>query len=281
VHTAGPLSFFWPQAFLGSHFAPAFFFLSRERRQALKILYAAFRLLDDTVDKPSGDPLPVLNAWRQFFETQDPRTLQEVGHESIGAALESVIKTYDIHKDSLLDFVTYGVESDLKTKRFETPMDTERYCYGVAGTVGVACLPIFGVPWQDAKEFAIRLGITIQWINVVRDVGVDADMGRIYLPQEHLEKYGVLEGDLLARRASTDFLKLMRYEGDVARGHYRRAMELMPKKWERELLPARIMGSIYMKLLAKIEKHNYPVLSKKVTLNIVEKGTATWNAVWS
>ncbi len=160
-------------------------------------------------------------------------------------------------------------------------MDTERYCYGVAGTVGVACLPIFGVPWQEAKEFAIRLGIAVQWINTIRDVGVDADMGRIYLPQEHLENFGVLEGDLLARRPSAGFLELMRYEGDVARGHYRRALELMPKKWERELLPARIMGSIYMKLLAKIEKHNYPVLSKKITLNIVEKGTATWNAVWS
>ena len=171
--------------------------------------------------------------------------------------------------------------SDLTVKRFETPMDTERYCYGVAGTVGVACLPIFGVPSAEAKEFAIRLGITVQWINLIRDVGVDAEMGRIYLPQDHLEKFGCTEADVLARRATPEFMNLIRYEAEVARGHYRRAMELLPRKWEKELLPARIMGSIYRKLLAKIEKHNYPVLSKKITLNLIEKGTATCKAVWS
>lgn len=281
VHTAESPSVYWPQAFLGSHFAPAFFFLSSERRRALKALYAMFRLLDDAVDKEGGDPRPLLEAWKRFFETPDANLLRPFGQEQIASAMELVVKKYEIHKLSLIDFISYGVMTDLTQKRFETPMDTERYCYGVAGTVGVSCLPIFGVPWQEAKEYAIRLGITVQWINVIRDVGVDAAMGRIYLPQDHLEKFGCKEDDIFARRMTPQFLELMKFEADVARSHYRRAMELMPRKWEKELLPARIMGAIYLKLLAKIEKHNYPVLNKKTSLNLFEKAIATLNAIWS
>jgi phytoene synthase len=112
-------------------------------------------------------------------------------------------------------------------------------------------------------------------------VGVDADMNRIYLPLEHVEKFGCRTEDILAHRSTPQFAELIRYEAEVARAHYRRAQELLPLKWKRELLPARIMGEIYLKLLAKIEKHEYPVLTKKIKLNLFEKGIATLNAIRS
>lgn len=281
MHTAESPSFFWPQAFLGSHFAPAFLFLTPERRQGLKVLYAVFRVLDDVVDKPGKDPRPILEAWRSFFESLDVELLRPFGHEKIGAAYVLVSKRFDIKLFAMVDFISRGVLVDTISNRFETPMDTEGYCYGVAGTVGVACLPIFGVPSEEAKDFAVRLGITVQWINLIRDVGVDADMNRIYIPQDHLERFGCAETDILAHHETSAFKELIRYEASVARGHYKRALELMPRKWEKELLPARIMGSIYMKLLAKIEKHDYPVLTRKITLGVLDKGIATWKAVWS
>lgn len=280
MHTANSHSVFSPQAFLGSHFAPAFYFLTPDRRRALKILYAFFRELDDAVDSGGGDPRPLLEAWKNYFETSDSAALLSLNQKNLLDELEVVIKMYDIPRFSLIDFISIGVMTDTKNSRFETPMDLERYCYGVAGTVGVACLPIFGVPWQEAKDFAVRLGIAVQWINSVRDVGVDAKMGRIYLPLDHLENFGCRQEDVLARRSTPEFAALIRHETEVARSHYHRAMELMPKKWEQQLLPARIMGTIYMKLLAKIEKHNYPVLTKKISLNIFEKGTATLKEVW-
>src|SRR6185503_15651496 len=89
-----------------------------------------------------------------------------------------------------------GVAVDLSQNRFQTPLELEGYCYGVAGTVGLACLPIFGVPVEEGKNFALRLGIAIQWINTIRDVGVDAKMGRIYLPLDHLDQFGYTEADL-------------------------------------------------------------------------------------
>ncbi len=169
----------------------------------------------------------------------------------------------------------------MSKNRFETPLDTEGYCYGVAGTVGVACLPIFGVPWQEAKDFAVRLGIGIQWINIIRDVAVDARMGRIYIPQDHLKKFECPEADLLGERSSRTFRNLIRYETEVARSHYRRANELLPEKWKEALRPACVMGEIYMKLLAKIEKHHYAVLEKRIHLNFFEKAATAWQVLRS
>jgi phytoene synthase len=281
-HTANPPSVAWPLAFWSSHFAPAFYFLTPDRRRALKIVYAVFRVIDDAVDKKeAGDPAPFLAAWKNCFETLDPSGLEPFGHGELAVDFVAVSKQFDIPMFSFLDFLRQGVGVDLARNRFETPMDTESYCYGVAGTVGIACLPIFGVPWQEAKDYAVRLGVTVQWINSIRDVGVDAAMDRIYLPQDHLEKFGCSAVDILEGRPTEAFSKLMRYEGEVARSHYRRAQELLPEKWRRELLPARIMGEIYMKLLAKIEKHEYPVLTKKIKLNLIEKGIVTWKTVRS
>jgi phytoene synthase len=266
--------------FLKSHFAPAFFFLSPERRRALQTVYGFFRLLDDAVDAAGGaDPTPFLDAWRSALKTRTPDPVRPWGAEPLGRELLKTIETFQIPIEPLVDFIDNGVAVDLSQNRFETAMDTERYCYGVAGTVGIACLPIFGVPVAEARDFAVRLGVTVQWINTIRDVGIDARMNRIYLPQDHLDRFGCPPADLLAQKPSDAFLALMRHEAEVARGHFRRAAELSPERWRRELRPARIMGQIYLDLLEKIERAGFPVFTKRVSLNIVEKAASTWRAL--
>lgn len=190
----------------------------------------------------------------------------------------SVMKTFDIPRKALIDFIDKGVSADLEPARFQTPMDTESYCYGVAGTVGLACLPIFGVPWRDAEAYAVRLGIAVQWVNSVRDVGADARLGRVYLPQDHLSDVGYPESSLMAGETPAAFYRLMELETRIARSHFARAGELLPGRWRRELLPARIMGGIYLKLLEKLEQQKYPVFTRKVSLSWMEKAQATWNA---
>lgn len=265
--------------YLHSHFAPAFFFLSRERREALKCLYELCRVLDDAVDLPRENPGEYLAAWRQALESSNVDVLRPFGQEKLADKFLAESKKYDIPLFSILDLIDKGVGVDLHQNRFQTPMDTESYCYGVAGTVGIACLPVFGVPWEQAKNFAVRLGIAIQWTNIIRDVGVDAKMGRIYLPLDHLEKFECTEKDFLAQSPKKGFLELMTYEGVVARSHYKRAEELMPLEWKQQLLPARIMGKIYLKLLEKLEAQRYPVFTKRISLNVFEKVGATLSAI--
>lgn len=254
-----------------SHFAPAFLFLSAERRQALKTLYAVCRTLDDAVDVGIPDKEGFLAAWKQVFESQESNAVDPFGQRGLATDFLEAADKFGIPLSAMVELIDKGVAVDLKQNRFQTAMDTEAYCYGVAGTVGLACLPIFGVPAGEAKLFAIRLGIAVQWTNIIRDVGVDAAAGRIYLPLDHLELFGYTEQDLLSRKNSSTFQALMHHEYAVAQDHYLRALELMPRFWAKPLLPARIMGGIYARLLEKIKSRDFPVFESKVRLNFMEK----------
>ncbi|MBV9080048.1 MAG: phytoene/squalene synthase family protein [Elusimicrobia bacterium] len=265
--------------FFRSHFAPAFYVLPRDRRHALRIVYGFFRKLDDAVDVERSSPGEYLDAWRVALRDSDSTGLAAWGEEKAAAELLDVVSRFGVPISALEDFIEKGVAVDLERNRFQTPMDTERYCYGVAGTVGIACLPIFGVPVDEAKDFAVRLGIAVQWINTIRDVAVDARMNRIYLPQDHLDEFGCREDDILRLRRTPEFDALIRHEAGVARSHYRRALDLLPIRWERQLRPARIMGRIYIDLLSKIERRGFPVFTKRISLNIVEKAVSTWRAL--
>jgi phytoene synthase len=267
-------------SYKSSHFAPAFFFLSAERRRALKILYAACRALDDAVDHGHDDARGFLDAWKECVTTRQPGALEKYGQADLGREFIEVFERYKLPEFAFIDLIDKGVARDLIPARFQTPLDTEDYCYGVAGTVGLLCLPIFGVPWEEAKDFAVRLGIAVQWVNTIRDVGVDAKMGRIYLPLDHLEQFGYTESELFALKNTPEFDLLIRHEATVARSHYKRAMELFPERYRRDLLPARVMGQIYMKLLDKLERVSFPVLSKKVTLNGLERIAAAWKGFY-
>lgn len=258
-----------------SHFWPAFFFLPRDRRKALKILYAVCRVIDDAVDVGHPNVEAFLDAWRHLFSNKNCSKLEPFGYVSLGEQFLIISESLGIPLTVMTDLIDQGVAVDLKPHRFETPMDLERYCYGVAGTVGIACLPIFGVPVDVGRNFAIRLGIAVQWINIVRDVGFDASVGRIYLPLEHLELFGYTEHDLLQRKLSPEFIQLLNHEASVARSHYHRAMELLPESYTRSLVPARIMGRIYLDLLEKCSGQGFPVFEKKIRLNWVEKARAT------
>jgi 15-cis-phytoene synthase len=269
----------WTNAHRRSHFSPAFLFLGQKQREALKRLYAVCRVVDDAVDVGCEDPETFLSDWVRVFTTKDPSVVQRYGQDTLAKEFLSAAEEFQIPLDVMVELIEKGVSVDLHRNRFGTPMETESYCYGVAGTVGIACLPIFGVPVQEAKDFAVRLGIAIQWINLIRDVGVDSRLGRIYLPLDHLEQFGYTPDDLIAHKNGAGFQALMKHEVSLARSHFKRAMELMPIKWKKELLPARIMARIYLKLLDKIEKKNFPVFQEKIQLNALEKFWTAWQTV--
>jgi len=264
--------------FRTSNFAPAFLFLPADRQHALRNLYAVFRVLDDAVDQGHPEAKKILTAWQEFVRQKDPQLVAPFGHQELAQGLLVGVKEYGIELFPVSDMISKGLEVDLAEGRFQTPMDLESYCYGVAGTVGLSCLPIFGVPLQEAKDFAIRLGTAVQWINIIRDVGQDAGRGRIYLPLDHLEQFGYTEKDLFEKKDNKAFHDLLLYEAQVARSHYKRAMDLIPPQWFDQLLPARIMGHIYLALLKKIERKGFPVLLTQVRLTLLDKLQATFRA---
>lgn len=252
------------------NFYYSFLTLPRDRRQAMCALYAFMRVTDDLGDSdaPAETRAAQLAGWRDSLlracdtgESEHP----------VLPALADVVRTYGIPLRYLLDVIA-GVEMDLVPAAYQTFEELARYCYHVAGAVGLACIHLWGFHDQRALEAAIDCGTAFQLTNILRDLGEDADHGRTYLPAEDLDRFKLTPAELTAAgRSALDsderFLQLMRFEVERARGYYTRARALFdyldpPGK---PILEA--MLRIYGGLLDEIERRRYDVFSRRVSLS--------------
>lgn len=162
-----------------------------------------------------------------------------------------------------------GVEMDLTTTRYATFEQLSLYCYRVASVVGLICLHVFGTTSPRAQDYAVNLGMAFQLTNILRDLGNDAECGRVYLPQEDFTRFGYREEDLLQRRYKPEFTELMIYEVGRAKEFYAkaaRALESLPREERQALTVAEIMRGVYSRILQRIEQSGYRVLGDRVTL---------------
>ena len=162
-----------------------------------------------------------------------------------------------------------GVEMDLTTTRYATFDQLSLYCYRVASVVGLICLHVFGTTSPRAQDYAVNLGMAFQLTNILRDLGNDAECGRVYVPQEDLARFAYREEDLLHRRYKPEFTEFMRFEVGRAKEFYAkaaRALDSLPRAERRALTVAEIMRGVYSRILHRIEQSGYRVLGDRVTL---------------
>ena len=254
----------------------AFVVLPKPQREAIIAVWDFCRAVDDVVDEPdvpgpgsgvqgagSGGRGPeglraALNDWRAELDqcyTGAPATPQ-------GIALQPWIRRFDLSRQPFADLID-GVEMDLDRSRYNTFDDLREYCWRVASTVGLICIEIFGQRSERAREYAVTLGIALQLTNILRDVGGDAERGRIYLPQDDLRRFGCSDDDLAAGRLSK-LRGLLAFEAARARQYYGQAAALLDGLDARALVSAEIMGRIYRETLDRIEVAGYDVFSERI-----------------
>ncbi|MBI1804401.1 MAG: presqualene diphosphate synthase HpnD [Ignavibacteriae bacterium] len=246
-----------------SSFDFSFSFLPREQREALKTVYAFCRTTDNIVDN-AGDVesnLHRLQRWRKELE----KALAGKSDYSLLNQLSSVAKRFHIPVEHFYELMR-GVEMDLTTNRYETFEQLKEYCYLVASTVGLMSLGIFAPRNERTKEYAINLGIALQLTNILRDVGMDAQYGRIYLPQEDLRRFGYSEHDLFARRYSPEFQSLMEFEAKRAEEFFQKAKISLPPEDKRAMFAAKIMERIYFHTLQKIREARFNVFDNSIRI---------------
>ena len=238
--------------------------LPRERRVARHAMYAFCRLADDIADDPAveGDRARVLEAWRRELELA---YLSKAEHP-VGVALGDVVHRFRLPESIFLDLLR-GVESDLRAEAIETFSDLRQYCYRVASTVGLLVVRILGARDVRAFQYAENLGIAVQLTNVLRDVGDDAAEGRIYLPADDLQRFGVSPDAILAREMSDELRLLCGYYAERARIFYDRAAVSLPDTERRTLRPAEAMGQIYRALLEELQQQRFPCFERVVRLS--------------
>ena len=124
---------------------------------------------------------------------------------------------------------------------------------------------------ERTKEYAVNLGIALQLTNIIRDVGIDAEYGRIYLPVEDLNRFGYSESDLFGKRYTPEFVALMEFEAQRAEDYFRRAKDSLPRDDRRAMFAAKIMERIYFHMLVRIKKVRYNVFDRSVSLPKIEQ----------
>jgi phytoene synthase len=165
------------------------------------------------------------------------------------------------HFDELLQ----GVETDLDTHRYADYEQLEIYCYRVASLVGLLSIEIFGYRDAACRDYAVDLGKALQLTNILRDVGSDAVRGRIYLPLSELARFKVTEREILTGQYSDRFRNLAESVAQRARGFYRQAGHRLPAVDRRSMIAAELMGSVYWRLLRKLERGGFDVLGSSPT----------------
>jgi phytoene synthase len=157
------------------------------------------------------------------------------------------------------------------TIQYQTFDELKIYCYRVASVVGLVCIHIFGYRDPAAESLAENCGLAFQLTNIIRDVKEDAAMGRIYLPEEDLAKFGLCRQDLLTVPDPIRLRPVLEIEAARAFEYYQAGDQLLPYISEDSQPALWVLVNIYRKLLEKIVARQYDVLSGKITLTVGEK----------
>ncbi|MFO0730737.1 MAG: presqualene diphosphate synthase HpnD [Nitrospiraceae bacterium] len=250
----------------GSNFYYSFLFLPKARREAMYTVYAFCKEVDNAVDEPppGSNPQHELQRWRKELDA----AYQGTPTFPVTVSLAQHAKELGIPKAYCEELIK-GVEMDLSRLRYATFDDLSLYCYRVASVVGLICLHVFGATSPRAQDYAVNLGMAFQLTNILRDVGGDAEAGRISLPQEDLARFKYPEADLLSRRETAAFTELMRFEVERAKEYYakaKRALESLSPQEQRALTVAEIMRAVYSRILQRIEESDYRIFGPRISL---------------
>lgn len=257
----------------GSSFYYSFLFLPPERRRAITALYAFCREVDDTVDEATdGSVARIKLAW---WRTEVSKMYGGTPTHPVMLALQPHIATYKLEEKHLLAIVD-GMEMDLDQSRYLDYPGLQRYCWHVAGVVGILSASIFGYTNPQTLAYAEKLGLAFQLTNIIRDVGDDARKGRIYLPVNDLQRFGVTANDLLKLQHSEKFEALMRFQAERAQAVYDEALALLPKEDRRAQRPGLMMAAIYRTLLDEIQRDGFHVLNQRISLTPLRKLWLAW-----
>ncbi len=268
-------SFAWCKS-LAKRTAGNFYFsfltLPAEQLRDMCALYAFMRVSDDLGDdltRSVEQRRAALVKWREDLE------LALAGGKSnhpVFPALTDLVSRREI-PPKYLAAVIEGVQMDLNPQGFETFAELADYCYHVAGAVGLCCIHVWGFEGEDAVPLAVDCGCAFQLTNILRDLGEDAQMGRVYLPREDLRRFGYDSGDIAAHCRDERFQELMQFEVARAREYYASATRLFAhlQPTGRPIYAA--MLRIYGGLLDEIERRGFDVYSERVRL-------PRWRKLW-
>lgn len=246
-------------------------FLPAAKRQAIYAIYALCRRVDDAVDEAA------VHSEREARQAVE-RWQAELNAVYRGGSVQSpvlvawsdMLTRYSIKEELPLELMR-GVLMDTYIKRYETWSELRVYCYRVASVVGLMSSEVFGYSNPETLQYAESLGLAMQLTNILRDVREDAEMERIYLPQEDMKRFGYTEAQLLRGEVNKQFYRLMRFEIERARTLYQAAEQGIPLLSRDARFTVLLAARLYARILDEIEAAHYDVFRQRAHLSFAGK----------
>jgi phytoene synthase len=247
------------------------FLLPRERRRDALLFSDFCRTVDDIADSPgrtSDEKRSLLEAWLLALKPGQEQALPKEFREMV------IRRHLDRH---LLPEIVRGMLMDVgetERIRYATFQELRTYCHRVASVVGLLSARIFGASGPVTESYAEQLGIALQLTNILRDIAEDAALGRIYIPMEDLERFGVSEHDVLESNSSPAMTHLLNHQSERADSHFAKAESAwseMTVNQRRLMRPARLMSGIYRDLLLQMHRDRYDVFAKRYRVTVFRK----------
>ncbi|MDY6843480.1 MAG: phytoene/squalene synthase family protein [Thermodesulfobacteriota bacterium] len=248
-------------------------FLGADKRKAAYSVYSICRIADDSVD----------NALVGNSDVSSQKKLDHISHkinlsyssspldDPLLMAFRETVHTYQIPK-TYFDELLLGMHMDLEKFHYTHFQELYDYCYKVAGVVGLIMLQIFGYTDINAQKYAINLGIAMQLTNILRDIQEDFIMGRIYLPEDEMQKFRIVKDNIKYEKVDSNFIAFMKFQIQRARDYYSESSKgnkMIHDKRSRFVVCA--MGEIYSAILKAIEKNQYDVFSQRAHTSKLDK----------
>jgi phytoene synthase len=247
-------------------------FLAPPKRRAIWAIYAYCRTADDIVDRLAAGRPDRLAALDEH-ETKLLAAVAGEADEPIFIALADAMSRFAIPTEAALNLLRGG-RMDVTVSRYETFDELLRYCDLVAATVGLLTAPVLGYERPEALEYGVQLGRAMQLTNILRDVGEDARMGRIYLPLAELRRFGCTEAGIFAGTIDDAWIGLMRFQIERARELYAAAEPGIALLEPDARYTVRLALDLYRKILDAIEANGYDVFTKRAFVPLRDKLTA-------
>ena len=247
-------------AFHSKSFFLASALLPMKKRNAIRSLYAFCRTTDDIIDMEVDLKERHIDRWSQDTTGHHVRFNDPVA--IAWAETRMKYKIPSIYASQLIE----GVIMDLSKHQYKDFHELTRYCYHVASSVGLMVMHIVGFKSKEATRFAIKLGVALQLTNILRDIQEDWERGRIYLPQDEMERFGITE-DHLTNKVNDDRWKaFMKFQIQRARRIYEEAWPGIPMLHKDGRLAIAAAASFYRKILDRIEDQNYDVFNNRASV---------------
>lgn len=252
----------------GRTFYFASLFLPRPMRHAIWTFYAYTRGLDDLVDE-SPDP-SLAGRQLRLLDQSLARRVDNPGSSLIHRGL-----SHSIHQFKVPIFYFHslaaGLRMDLERNSYKDWDDLYRYCWRVASVVGLMVSRTFGKTDPVTFKRVVECGIAMQLTNILRDVGEDLERGRIYLPRDDMNRFGVTEAMLAGRKPTEPIRALLAFEIARARGYYASGSRVLGHVRGRVRMTAALAVRLYGRILDKIEENDYDVFTRRASVPLLGK----------